>query len=62
MRGTWGCEENRVDLNCEASRGSRAVRTVPGGIRSWTSTGAIRALREAPWEEGLKGILWGLGL
>lgn len=46
-----------MDQDCEASRGSGAVRAVPEPIRSWESTGAIRTVSEAPREEGLKGML-----
>lgn len=35
------------------------MRAVPVGIRSWESSGVITAVREAPKEEGLKGMLWG---
>lgn len=51
-----------MDQECEASRGSGAVRGMLGGIRSGANTGAIRAVREARKEEGLKGMLWGLRL
>lgn len=51
-----------MDQDCEGSRGNGAVRGMPGGIRSGASTGAIKAVREAPREEGLKGMLWGLRL